>query len=159
MRGEPRGSEEKLGARECGLRGGGTLGGVSHRKEAMLHDVAYGLCGLIGLGIIFVGARFLLAPVAAAADFGVAVEQDGGDIGAYLSVKGVRDIVSGIFVIILLVDGAPRLLAWFVLAATLIPVGDALIVLRNRGPKVAVYGWHGGTAALMLVTAGLLFFV
>jgi len=35
----------------------------------------------------------------------------------------------------LLANGSARLLGWFMLAATLIPVGDALIVLRSKGPE------------------------
>ena len=42
------------------------------------------------------------------------------------------------------------------LAATGIPVGDALIVLRNKGPRSAVYGIHGATAAVMLAISVLL---
>ncbi|MFC9951574.1 DUF4267 domain-containing protein [Streptomyces prasinus] len=41
-------------------------------------------------------------------------------------------------------------------AATVIPVGDALIVLRSDGPKAAAYGMHGATAAVMLVIGTLL---
>jgi hypothetical protein len=48
------------------------------------------------------------------------------------------------------------LLGWFMLAATGIPVGDALIVLRDNGPRAAVYGVHGSTAAVMLVISVLL---
>ena len=39
----------------------------------LLADIGYGLSGLLGLGIIFIGARFLLAPRAASASFGIAV--------------------------------------------------------------------------------------
>jgi hypothetical protein len=42
------------------------------------------------------------------------------------------------------------------LAATLIPVGDALIVLRSKGPRAAVYGIHGATALVMAVITILL---
>lgn len=42
------------------------------------------------------------------------------------------------------------------LVATVIPVGDALIVLRSNGPKVAVYGIHGITAVVMLAISVLL---
>jgi len=57
-----------------------------------------GLSGLLGLGIIAIGVRFLLAPRAAAA-YGVAINEDA---GAYLSAKGVRDIVSGLVVFLLI---------------------------------------------------------
>jgi hypothetical protein len=61
----------------------------------------------------------------------------------------VREIASGLFIFILLAGGSPHLLHWFMLAATGIPVGDALIVLRSNGPKVAD-GIHGATAVVML---------
>ena len=42
------------------------------------------------------------------------------------------------------------------LAATLIPIVDAITVLRSGGPKSIAYGVHGATAAVMLVTTALL---
>ena len=48
------------------------------------------------------------------------------------------------------------MLGWFELAASTIPVGDALIVLRYKGPKAAAYGVHGVTAAVLLASAALL---
>ncbi|MBQ0902716.1 DUF4267 domain-containing protein [Micromonospora sp. U21] len=66
------------------------------------------------------------------------------------------DIASGLFILILLAGATPHLLGWFMLAATGIPVGDALIVLRSNGPKSAVYGIHGATAAVMLAISVLL---
>lgn len=65
-------------------------------------------------------------------------------------------MASGVFVLILLVGATPQLLGWFMLAATCVPVGDALIVLRGNGPKAAVYGIHGATAVVMLVISVLL---
>jgi hypothetical protein len=73
-----------------------------------------------------------------------------------LSVKGVRDIATGLFVIILMVAGATHLLGWVILAATIIPLADATIVRSNDGPKSIAWGVHGGTAAIMLVTSALL---
>lgn len=63
---------------------------------------------------------------------------------------------SGLFIFILLAAGSPRLLGWFMLAATGVPVGDALIVLASNGPKPAVYGVHGATAVVMLAISVLL---
>ena len=45
----------------------------------------------------------------------------------------------------------------FELAASTIPIGDAIIVLRSNGPKATVYGVHGATAVVLLATAALLF--
>jgi hypothetical protein len=120
-------------------------------------NIGYGLSGLLGLGIIFIGARFLLAPRAAAADFGIAIGPSGESVDPYLSVKGVRDIASGVVALILLAAGMPHVLGGFMLAASIIPVGDAIIVLRRGGPKATAYGVHAATAAVMLATAALLF--
>jgi hypothetical protein len=114
--------------------------------------LADALAALISVGIIVIGARFLLAPQASAVGFGVpAAPRD-----AYLAVKAVRDIASGLFIGILLIAGAAHLLGWVMLAGAVIPLGDALIVLRHKGSKALAYAMHGGTAAMMLVIAALL---
>jgi hypothetical protein len=112
---------------------------------------------LPGAGIIFIGARFLVAPRVAAAAFGIATEQHDGRTDPYLAVKGVRDIASGIVVFVLLAAGSPRILGGFMAAASIIPIGDGIIVLRGNGPKTTAYGVHGVTAAVMLATAAILF--
>ena len=113
------------------------------------------MAGAIGIGILFIGARFLLAPTTAAAGFGVPA---GGararDAYTWLHTKGVRDIASGIFILILLANQAPHLLGAFMVSASLIPVGDMVIVLRSGGTRAAAYGIHGTTAAVALA-AGL----
>lgn len=108
--------------------------------------------GVLGAAIVVIGARFFLQPAAASAAFGVPAAAD----DAYLSVKGVRDVASGLFIGLLLWNGQPRLVGWFILLATLIPIADGLIVLRHHGPRSTAFGVHWGTAAFMLVSAGLL---
>ncbi|MEV3900780.1 DUF4267 domain-containing protein [Mycobacterium sp. NPDC050551] len=121
-----------------------------------LTTVGYVLAGLIAAAIIVIGARFLVAPRAAAAGYGVQPDLDRPSVGAYLSVKGIRDIASGLFVVILMVAGATHLLGWIILAATIIPIADAAIVLANGGPKSIAWGVHGLTAAVMVTTSALL---
>jgi hypothetical protein len=118
--------------------------------------IAYVLAGLLAASIIFIGARFIVAPRVAAAGYGVLPNLDQPNASAYLSVKGVRDIATGLFVIILMVAGATHLVGWVMLAATIIPLADATIVLRNGGSKSIAWGVHGGTAAVMLITSALL---
>ncbi|MCZ8380438.1 DUF4267 domain-containing protein [Mycobacterium sp. CPCC 205372] len=122
----------------------------------MTVTVAYVLAGLIAAAIIVIGARFLVAPRAAAAGYGVEPDLDQRHAGAYLSVKGVRDIASGLFVAILIAAGATHLLGWVLLAATIIPIADTAIVLANGGPKSIAWGVHGVTAAVMVATSALL---
>ncbi|MGI5350369.1 DUF4267 domain-containing protein [Streptomyces sp. CA-250714] len=122
----------------------------------MLTNVATVLAGLIGVGIIFIGARAFRAPQAAVG-FGIPdTPTEDRSFHAWLTVKAVRDIACGLFIFVLLVGGSAHLLGWFMLVATGIPVGDALIVLRSNGPKTAVYGVHGATAAVMLAISVLL---
>ena len=114
------------------------------------------LSGLLGAGIIVIGARFLVAPKAAAAAYGITNEQGGPAGDPYLAVKGVRDIASGVVAFVLLATGKPHVLGRYLAAASIIPIGDATIVLRHDGPKATAYGVHGTTAAVMLGTAALL---
>ena len=118
--------------------------------------IGYILAGLIGAGIIFIGARFILAQRVAAAGYGVQPDLSQRSVGAYLSVKGVRDIASGLIVFILMAAGATHPLGWMILAATIIPIGDAIIVLGHGGTKSIAFGVHGVTAVVMLITSALL---
>ncbi|TRW82091.1 DUF4267 domain-containing protein [Mycolicibacterium sp. 018/SC-01/001] len=116
----------------------------------------YVLAGLLAVAIIVIGVRFLVAPAVAAAGYGVPTDADRPDVRAYLSVKGLRDISTGVIVIVLIAAHATHLVGWAMLAATIIPLGDAVIVLRSRGARSTAYGMHGGTAAVMLLTSALL---
>ena len=125
----------------------------------MVTTIATVLAGLIGAAIVFLGAHDLVAPQSAATGFGLpngAAETGPSNSQAWLSVRAVRDIASGLFIFILLAYGAPHLLGWVMLASCLIPVGDALVVRRNDGPSSAVYGVHGGTAVVMLAISVVL---
>ncbi|MGN9846366.1 DUF4267 domain-containing protein [Nonomuraea sp. H19] len=121
----------------------------------MLTTIAYGLAIILNLMCLVIGARFLLVPYAAAAGYGVPAKTD----RAYLTIKGLRDGTYGLVGLALLVFAGARAEAWFILIATLLPLGDTLIVLRNGGTKAAAFGIHFATAVIMLLTAALLFAV
>ncbi|BBZ43829.1 membrane protein [Mycobacterium parmense] len=118
--------------------------------------IGFVLAGVLAAAILLIGARFLIAPRVAAAGYGVVPDLDQPNAGAYLSVKGVRDITTGLIVIVLMIAQATHLLGWVILAATIIPIADATIVLRHGGARATAFGVHGGTAAVMLVTSALL---
>ncbi|MGA7803268.1 DUF4267 domain-containing protein [Bradyrhizobium sp.] len=117
----------------------------------------YLLSSLIAVGILFIGSRFLWDPAGAARGFGIPNPPplSTGFIG-WLAVKGLRDIVSGLFVVLLMVSGPPRLLGEFMLVASLIPMGDAAIVLRSGGSRTAALGIHGLTALVIIATGASL---
>jgi hypothetical protein len=121
----------------------------------MLTALAYGLAIVLDLFIIFIGARFLLSPQVAAAGYGVPAVAGQGD--AYLSVKGLRDLASGLIGLALLAFAGAQAEAWFMLVVALVPLGDMLIVLRHGGTKATAFGIHFATAVVVLISAALLF--
>src|SRR6202008_3689859 len=99
------------------------------KKNLMINTIGYWLSGVIALGIVLIGVRFFLAPHAAAAAFEVPVRPDA-QWEAYLSVKAIRDIASGLLTAVIILNRSAHLLGWFMLIATIIPLTDAAIVLR-----------------------------
>lgn len=105
---------------------------MAQNRDLKSNTVLFWLVALIAAGIIFIGARFLVAPLAAAEGFGVPAT--GTHTFAYLWAKGTRDIVSGLFVVALLWLGVDRrVLAAFIAVAALIPMGDLINVYVNVG--------------------------
>ncbi|MFI7704234.1 DUF4267 domain-containing protein [Nonomuraea sp. NPDC049480] len=123
----------------------------------MLAPFAYGLAVVLTLFVIFIGARFLLSPKVAAAGYGVPAKQDGD--AAYLTIKGLRDLTSGLVGLALLAFADADAVAWFMLVVALVPIGDTLIVLRHGGTKAVAFGIHFATAVIILISAALLFAV
>lgn len=126
---------------------------ATNDRDLTVRSVRFWLVALIAVGIIVVGARFLIVPLPAAAAFGVPAN-DAHPL-AYLWAKGTRDIVSGLLLFALVRIGAGRrVVAVFMAVAALIPIGDFLNVYANEhaGNPVAL-AIHGGTAVGMLILA------
>ncbi len=103
------------------------------------------------VAIIVLGTRFLLTPQRATLDFGVAPD----NVRALAATKGVRDIVSGVVLLVVWAAGGAETLGWALVAASLTPISDAVIVLTNGGRLATALGIHGLTAGL-LIAAGLM---
>ena len=119
--------------------------------------IAYGLAVILDLFVIFIGARFLLAPRPAAAGYGVPAKDNGDP--AYLTIKGSRDLMYGLMGLALLAFVSARAEAWFMLVVAVVPLFDMVIVLRNGGGKAVAFGVHLATAIAVLLSAALLFAV
>src|SRR5258706_11266993 len=119
-------------------------------------SVLFWLVALIAGGIIFIGARFIVAPLLAAAAFGVPASQT--ERVTYLWAKGTRDIVSGLLLGGLLwLRVSPGVLAAFLYIASLIPIGDMLdVYVQIRTKNVAALMIHGGTALFLCILAALI---
>src|SRR5690349_22069370 len=109
------------------------------------------LVGLIACAaIIAVGLRFLLQPRQATLDFGIAANS----LRGLTEIKGARDITSGVVPLVVWAAAGRSALGWVLVAASLTPTADALIVVTNGGRLSRALGVHGLTAGL-LVAAGL----
>lgn len=121
-----------------------------------IHSVSFWMTMLIALGIIFVGARFIINPAAGAAGFGVPISS-GADL-PYGRIKGIRDIFSGLVLLPLLLQRMRRATAWAFTTAIIIPATDCLIVLTTNGPTDMQHILiHGLTVIYMTITSFLLF--
>lgn len=100
--------------------------------------------------ILVIGARFLLAPRVALAGFGVPE----GRVRALTSIKGVRDITSGVVPLVVLGVAGAHIFGWALLAAAVTPIGDAVIVTTNGGTIRHALTIHAATA-LVLIIVGL----
>lgn len=101
--------------------------------------------------ILFIGVRFLLSPRVAMAGFGVPQDR----LRALTSIKGVRDITSGIVPLVVLAAAGHHAFGWAILAAAVTPIGDAIIVTTNGGTLRHALSMHAVTA-LVLVVVGLI---
>ncbi len=100
--------------------------------------------------IIAIGIRFLLRPQQATLAFGVAAD----DLRALTEIKGVRDITSGVVLLVVWAAAGRTALGWALIAAAITPIGDATIVHTSGGKLSTVLGVHGITAVL-LIASGL----
>lgn len=109
----------------------------------------------LSVAVVVMGVAYLVAPTATAKGFGLPKWPDE-TLAAWLNVKGVRDVATGLAGLVLLAAVGPHAMGWFLLVATLIPIGDAVTVLRYRGSKVLALAMHGGTAAVVAALGAVL---
>ncbi|GGL33559.1 DUF4267 domain-containing protein [Nocardia jinanensis] len=105
--------------------------------------------------ILYIGINYLIAPESIATGFGLP-EWPTGDAVAFMNLKGVRDTVTGILVLVLLALGQRFALGVTMLALALIPLGDMTTVLSYGGSTATAFGVHGLTAVLVGLTGVLL---
>ncbi|WP_433629579.1 DUF4267 domain-containing protein [Nocardia sp. CA-120079] len=111
---------------------------------------------LIGAAfILYIGISYLVTPETIATGFGLP-EWPKGDAVAFMNLKGVRDTVSGLIILVLLATKQRYALGIVTLVIALVPIGDMLTVLSWGGSTAAAFGIHGLTAALVAVTGVLL---
>ena len=95
----------------------------------MTTKISYIVAFITGLGLIFLGTRFLLSPEIAEAGYGIHFNEQGDYSFHYI--KGIRDIFSGLLICVFVLIKDRRALGLTLLAGTIIPVADMLIVLNK----------------------------
>ena len=95
----------------------------------MTTKISYAVAFVTGLGLLFLGIRFLVSPETAEAGYGIHFNEAGDYSFHYI--KGIRDIFSGFLICIFCLVNGRRALGVTLLAGTIIPVTDMLIVLNK----------------------------
>jgi hypothetical protein len=119
----------------------------------MTTKISYTIAFLLGLGMIFLGVRFLVSPEAATTGYGVKFNANGDYSFHYI--KGIRDIFSGLVICAFVLMHEKRALGVTLLAGTIIPVTDMLIVL-SKGYNGVVQAMPHIIAILICAVFGLI---
>lgn len=111
---------------------------------------------LIGAAfILYIGISYLITPETIATGFGLP-EWPSGDAVAFMNLKGVRDTVSGLIILVLLATKQRYALGIVTLVIALVPIGDMLTVLSWHGSTATALLVHGLTAVFVVITGILL---
>lgn len=108
---------------------------------------------LFGIGLLFIGVRFLLMPETAERGFGLIYDQPS---YAFHYIKGIRDVFTGLVITGFTIANWRKPLAIVILTGSLIPVVDMLIVLRAATAVPGAEWIHGVTAVFAWVFGYLL---
>jgi hypothetical protein len=119
----------------------------------MMHWFVLGVALLLALAIIAIGILYIASPLTATRSFGLPPPESGANIAWWLRLKGVRDIVSGLAVLALMMWSAPSAVGIILLVEAIIPMGDMLLILAAKGSTKSAYGMHGLTAVIMVLAA------
>lgn len=111
--------------------------------------------GLIGLGLIFIGVRFLVAPETGERGYGLNFPEHADYSFHYI--KGIRDLFCGTLILTLVLWKRRAELALTLGLGAMIPLVDFLVVLNATKSNPAALWIHGVTVIVLVALAGLLF--
>ena len=114
---------------------------------------------LIAVGIMVIGCFYLASPQRVLGSFGLKPPASDADTLAWLRLKGIRDIASGLALLTLMLTTESRTVGIVLLVFAIIPFGDMSNILVSGGRKVTAFSVHGVTCAVMLVVGLLLIHV
>ena len=114
------------------------------------------LAALMAVGSIVIGCFYLVSPERISGTFGLKPPASDANTRAWLRLKGIRDVASGLVVLTMMLTADSRTTGIVLLVFALIPFGDMSNVLLSGGRKATAFSVHGATCAVMLVVGFLL---
>jgi hypothetical protein len=122
-----------------------------------LHNaIPLSLAALITVSVFVIGCFYLVSPERISGSFGLKPPASDPDTRAWLRLKGIRDVGSGLVVLTLMLAADRGSVGIALIALAIIPLGDMSIVLGSGGSKSKAFSIHAVTCAVMLVVGLLL---
>ena len=125
----------------------------------MHNAIPLSLAALMAVAIIAIGCFYLVSPERISGTFGLKPPASDADTRAWLRLKGIRDLVFGLVVLIMMLTAGGRAVGIALLVEAIVPLGDMSIILGSGGSKARAFSIHGVTCAVMLVVGLLLIHV
>jgi uncharacterized membrane protein len=117
-----------------------------------MHDaIPLSLAALLAVAIIVIGCFYVISPERMTGSFGLKPPAPDADTRAWLRLKGIRDIVSGLVVLTMMLTTDTRTVGIALLVFAIVPLGDMSNVLASGGSKSTAFSVHGVTCTVMLV--------
>jgi hypothetical protein len=125
--------------------------GFLNGEEFVHNAISLSLAALLAVAIIVIGCFYLVSPERMTGSFGLKPPAPDADTRAWLRLKGIRDIASGLVVLTLMLTTDTRTVGIVLLVEAIVPLGDMSNVLGSGGSKSTAFSVHGVTCAVMLV--------
>ena len=108
------------------------------------------LAALMAVGIIVIGCFYLVSPERVSGSFGLKAPASDANTRAWLRLKGIRDVASGLVLLAMMLTADSRTVGIVLLVFAVIPFGDMSNILVSGGRKATAFSVHGVTCAVML---------
>ncbi len=122
----------------------------------MHNAIPLSLAVLVSVGIMAIGCFYLVSPERVSGSFGLKPPAPDADTRAWLRLKGIRDLASGLALLTMMLTTDSRTVGIVLLVFAIIPFGDMSTILVSGGRKTTAFSVHGVTCAVMLFASLLL---
>src|ERR1700727_2542876 len=101
------------------------------RKHIMYNAIPLSLAALMAVGVIVIGCFYLVSPERISGSFGLKPPASDADTRAWLRLKGIRDVVSGLVVLTMMLAADRRSVGIALLVEAIVPLGDMSFILGS----------------------------